>query len=115
MIRLKLLLMLAPVLYAKIKNLDFNRKTMFLVSRSNRKRMHNACISSEFVQVKKVGCYVITAKRASHRFVLEATNISKNIDACLKHEAKVIRWGLNPSSDERHRIPLPWLISQVHV
>jgi len=27
----------------------------------------------EFVQPKKVACYIITAKRASHRLVLEAT------------------------------------------
>jgi len=36
----------------------------------------------------------------SHRFVLEATNNSKNIDACLKHEAKERKRGLNLSGDE---------------
>jgi len=88
------------------KNLDLNRKTILLEWRSNWKRICNACISSEFVQEKKLTCYVITAKRASHYFVPEATNNSKNINACLKHETKATRRCLNLSGDEPHT-PLP--------
>jgi len=102
MIRLKLLLMLAPVLDGKIKILTLTEKQYCSKDNQIEKDAYYACSLSEFVQVKKVACYIITAKRASHCFVLEATNNSKNIEACLKYEAKAIRWGLNPSGDECH-------------
>jgi len=96
-----------PVHYAKIKLFDFIGKQILLVWRSNWKAWKMLASRLEFVQVIKVACYVITAKRASHRFVLEATNNLKNIGVCLKHEAKATRRGLNSSGDERHTSPHP--------